>query len=66
VDMFCVAPMRQQSSFINLEMNQGSLLLITFLGSSNLGNTCQKYRSATPSALMDLLRGMNIAILVQS
>jgi hypothetical protein len=51
---------------MNLEMNQGSLSLMTFLGSPNLGNTWWRYRSATPLALMDSLHGMNIAILVQS
>jgi hypothetical protein len=35
--MFWVAPIRQQSSLLNLEMNRGSLSLITFLENSESG-----------------------------
>ena len=51
---------------MNWLVNLGSLWLITLDGSPNLGNTCWRYRSATPSADMVSLQGIVISIFVQS
>ena len=58
--------MRRHSSFINFDMNLGSLSLIIFEGSPNRGKICRRNSSATPSAVMVSLHGITISILVQS
>ena len=64
--MFWVIPIRQHSSFMNFDTNLGSLSLIIFEGSPNLGKICRKNSSATPSAVMVSLQGIAISIFVQS
>ena len=51
---------------MNQLVNLGSLSLITLDGIPNLGNTWQRYRSATPLADMVSLQGIVIIIFVQS
>ena len=58
--------MRQHSSFINFDMNLGSLSLIIFEGSPNQGKICRRNSSATPSAVIVSLQGIVISIFVQS
>ena len=64
--MFWVIPIRQHSSFMNFDMNLGSLSLMILDGSPNLGKICRKNRSATPSAIIISLQGIAISIFVQS
>ena len=58
--------MRQHSSFMNFDTNLGSLSLIIFEGSPNLGKICHRNSLATPSAVMVSLQGITISIFVQS
>ena len=58
--------MRQHSSFMNFNMNLGSLSLIIFEGSLNRGKICCRNSSATPSVVMVSLQGIVISIFVQS
>ena len=58
--------MRWHSSFMNFDMNLGSLSLIIFKGSPNRGKICLRNSSATPSAVMVSLQGIAISIFVQS
>ena len=64
--MFWVIPIRWHSSFMNFDMNLGSLLLMIFDGSPNLGKICLKNSLATPPAVMVSLQGIAISIFVQS
>ena len=52
--------MRQHSSFMNFDMNLGSLSLIIFEGSPNWGKICRRNSSATPSAVMVSLQGVMV------
>ena len=51
---------------MNFDTNLGSLSLIIFEASPNLGKTCHRNSSATPSAVMVSLQGIVISIFVQS
>ena len=51
---------------MNFDMNLGSLSLIIFEGSPNLGKICHRNSLATPSAIMVSLQGIVISIFVQS
>ena len=51
---------------MNFYTNLGSLSLIIFEGSPNLGKTCRRNSSATPSAVIVSLQGIAISIFVQS
>ena len=50
---------------MNFDTNLGSLSLIIFEGSPNLGKICHRNSSATPSAIMVSLQGVTISIFVQ-
>ena len=51
---------------MNFDMNLGSLSLIIFEGSPNLGKICHRNSLATPSAIMVSLQGIVVSIFVQS
>ena len=63
--MFWVIPIRQHSSFMNFDMNLGSLSLMILDGNPNLGKICHKNSLATPSAIIISLQGIVISIFVQ-
>ena len=58
MDTFWVIPIRWHSSFINFDMNLGSLSLMILDGNPNLGKICRKNSSATPSAIIVSLQGI--------
>ena len=51
---------------MNFDTNLGSLSLIIFDGSPNLGKICHRNSSVTPSAVIVSLQGIMISIFVQS
>ena len=51
---------------MNFDTNLGSLSLIIFEGSLNLGKTCHRNSSTTPPAVTASLQGIVISIFVQS
>ena len=51
---------------MNFDTNLGSLSLMILEGNPNLGNTCRKKSSATPSAVIVSWQGIVISIFVQS
>ena len=50
---------------MNFDTNLGSLSLMIFDGSPNLGKICRKNSLATPSAVIVSLQGIAISIFVQ-
>ena len=51
---------------MNFDTNLGSLSLMIFDGSPNLGKICRRNSSATPSAVIISQQGIAISIFVQS
>ena len=64
MDVFCSIRSCLHSSFINCDVNLGSLSVMILEGTPNRGKTWLKYNIATPSASIDSWHGRKMAIFV--
>src|ERR1700744_1051869 len=64
--MFCSIPRILQSSFMNFDVNCGSLSLMNREGNLNRENTCFTYSLAISSAMAVSLQGIKTTAFVQS